>query len=110
VSYDFYMQYVEGRDIDESWRNITFNLRDMFVALFEKTDCDWDDLTDGAYKTDDALGCFQKALNDLREHREEYKQYDAPNGWGTTEGAEMFLEDMIEHCLTFPGARIVCHK
>ena len=53
---------------------------------------DWDFEQGEFYRVSDVYPNIVLGINNLREHEHEYKKYNAPNGWGTTQSA---LEALI---------------
>jgi hypothetical protein len=69
----------------------TYNLREMFVACME-----WDYSQGEWYNCIDVLPKFQRGLHELRFNREQYKQYNPPNGWGSIDSAIGFMESVVQ--------------
>ena len=86
------------------WRNITHNLGKMFdeAGVY---DILW---RGGGKRAGDVLPAMQAALEDMRARPEHYKQFDAPNGWGTYPDAVLFLEDVARACGDNPDAVVQC--
>ena len=86
---------------DIEWRSVTYNLRDMFVALPCGYIKDWNKKsTNWIYK---------KAIDSIKELRTKplnYRQYEAENGWGAVDGMIDFLEWVVDNILKYPYAKI----
>jgi hypothetical protein len=68
----------------------TYNLRDMFVACM-----DWEYKQGVYYPMAEVLPKLKRGLAELREHPDQYRKYNPPNGWGDLEGARGCLADWI---------------
>ena len=74
-------------NVGECDANITWNLRDMIV---ESTGLKWEnEANNGLCK--DVIPYIAKGYTELNNHPEKYKQYEAPNGWGTISGCKKFF-------------------
>jgi len=92
---------VDGTEL--YWRNITHNLGGMAQAL-------------GVYEilwhpgdhlhAADLVAPLERAVQLLDENPAEYKQYEAPNGWGTISGFYRFLTDVLRAAKDNPSARV----
>lgn len=60
----------------------TYNLRDMFVACMN-----WDYDQGKYYRCSEVIKRVKHGISNLAYHREEFIQYNAPNGWGTIDDA-----------------------
>lgn len=45
---------------------------------------------------------LEKACEELKRNMKDYRQYDAPNGWGKCEDFLRFMEDVLNCCRTYP--------
>lgn len=78
--------------VDEpKYSSPTYNLREMFVACME-----WDYSQGEWYNCTDVLPKFQRGLHELRFNREQYKQYNPPNGCGSIDSAIEFMESVVQ--------------
>lgn len=112
MSYDFHvvlpiegvekenkMKYVEAPEyFEEEYHNpsfnITYNVRDILVATTERDD--W--LKNGYIGLlKDLMPDINKALAKLIQNEDEYKKYDSPNGWGTTQGVIKLFTSMRDY-------------
>lgn len=69
----------------------TYNLGAMFRACM-----DWDYSQSEYYKCDFVIDRVERGIRELRTNRNEYKQYNPPNGWGSIDGAIRALESLRE--------------
>lgn len=60
----------------------TYNLGEMFRAC-----TGWDFKQGEWYKCSEVLSLIEHGIKELATNRKEYEQYNAPNGWGTTQSA-----------------------
>lgn len=60
----------------------TYNLGKMFRAC-----TGWDFEQGKWYKCAEVLPMIEHGIGELHDHQRKYKQYDSPNGWGTTHSA-----------------------
>lgn len=89
ISFKVKVEGVENRyvKVGECNANITWNLREMIV---KSTGLEWkNEENNGLCK--DIIPYIAKGYAELIEHPEKYKQYEAPNGWGTVEGCKHFF-------------------
>ena len=71
--------------------NITYNLRNMIV---ESTGLEWkNNENNGLCKN--IVPYIAEGYAELTKHPEKYKQYEAPNGWGTVQGCKKFFAQII---------------
>jgi len=69
----------------------TYNLRDMFVASM-----DWDYEQGVWYPVNDVYQKIVGGCIKLRYYPGQFKKYESPNGWGTTDSALRALESLKE--------------
>ena len=48
------------------------------------------------YKVSDVLPLIEHGIHELRYNEDKYRQYDSPNGWGTTQSARKALESLAK--------------
>lgn len=95
MSYDLRIGVrVHGTDIiavidEPELSSPTYNLGKMFRAC-----TGWDFHQGEWYNAAEVLPCIEHGIKELHLNRETYKQYDAPNGWGTTSSAMEALESL----------------
>lgn len=88
MSYDIEISVkVEGCDryaaiAEPEFSGPTYNLAKMFRACM-----DWDFKQGEYYPAAFALDKLCVGIAELSLHEDKYKQYDPPNGWGSTRGA-----------------------
>ena len=71
----------------------TYNLGKMFRAC-----TGWDFSQSEWYKVSEVLPLIEHGVKELSINRAAYKQYDAPNGWGTTVTALEALKS-LQDCI-----------
>jgi hypothetical protein len=94
MSYQLYIGSTE--------HSYTYNLRDLFEEIIQDTAHD----TKGIYAFDsltgyEALPLIKQAFRKANSH-EDIKSFDAPNGWGTANGALLFLARFAIECAMNP--------
>ena len=67
----------------------TYNLGKMFRAC-----TGWDFHQSEWYRVSEVLPLIEHGVNELSVNADAYKQYDAPNGWGTTTSALEALKSL----------------
>lgn len=83
-------------------KNITGNLAPMwreagvFDALYESE----------GLKARDVLATVEEGLALMKSDPDRFRQFDAPNGWGTYEHAVSFLEELVEAFTKHPDGTI----
>lgn len=93
ISFRVKVEGLEDRyiDVGECSANITWNLREMIV---KSTGLKWkNEVNNGLCK--DVIPHIVDGLYELTNYPEKYKQYEAPNGWGTIEGCKRFFTQII---------------
>lgn len=97
MSYDIdFRVKVEGVDryipVGDCDANITWNVRKIIEL---STGLPWiNEANNGFCK--DIIPRIEHGLDELKNHPERYKPYEAPNGWGTVEGTIRFFENIIK--------------
>ena len=56
------------------------------------------------------LPLVEHGLEYLKSDPETFKQFDAPNGWGTYESFVRFVEDVLLSCKEYPEASISAYR
>ncbi|MCL2095069.1 hypothetical protein FWH13_03025 [Candidatus Saccharibacteria bacterium] len=82
-------------------RGITHNCAKHAKAL-GVYDILWRPKDNRGTKVSEALPLINKAIVELNSNLDEYKQYDAENGWGCAESFLEFLRDVREYCEDAP--------
>ena len=96
MSYDISFRVkVEGVDywvdVSDCTANITWNVREIIKL---STGLPWiNEANNGLCK--DVIPYIKKGLKELHKNGIKYKQYEAPNGWGTVGGTMRFFETII---------------
>lgn len=81
----------EWTDIEFTSANTTWNLRQMIV---ESTGLEWRNEEDNGLVID-IIPAISRGYGELLSHPEKYKQYEAPNGWGTISGCKRFFRTIL---------------
>lgn len=97
MSYDISFKVkVEGIDryvcVGECSANITWNVRKIIEL---STGLPWINEANNGY-VKDIIPHILKGYGELINHPEKYKEYEAPNGWGTVEGTKRFFKQIID--------------
>lgn len=92
--------------------NITHNLGAMAreagsPSLYEAL---WRPNENGWETAGDLVGILIPGLAALKAEPARFKQFDAPNGWGTYEHFVPFVEGVLEACVAAPSARVSVWK
>lgn len=82
-------KYVTVGDCDA---HITYNVHKM---IEKSTGLEWINCANNGL-CKDVIHHIEKGLDELCWHPEKYKQYEAPNGWGTVEGTKRFFEIILD--------------
>ena len=86
--------------------NYTWNVSPMFVLAFKnKKGLDIIN-NEPAFVAADMLGA---AINRMIESRETYEKLNPENGWGSYDGAVMFLQKIREKCVEHPNLTVNLH-
>ena len=85
--------------------NITHNLGGMATeaGIYKHL---WRPEELGITKAGDLIGPLAEGLAKLKKDPEHYKNFDAPNGWGTYEHFVPFVTEVLKACIDFPDAEI----
>lgn len=102
MSYDIIFKVkVEGIDqyvpVGDFYANIAWNAREI-VEL--STGLEWKNGENNGY-VKDVIVYIENGLNELRNHPEKYKPYEAKNGWGTVERTIDCFERILEYWHSF---------
>lgn len=103
MSLDFYL--IETRPVDVFWRNTTHNHGKHADAVGVYTHL-WHPNELGITKAHQLIEPLSEAARKLRANPEQYRQYDAKNGWGTVEHFTEFVEGVLQACIDHPDADI----
>ena len=96
MSYDIsFKAKLEGMDryisIKVDVANITWNVREIIV---KSTGLEWKNEANNG-PCAEVIPKIEAGLMELVEHGDKYKQYEAPNGWGTVKGTINFFSKII---------------
>ena len=99
------LYFLQTREVEEASCNITHNLNKMAEALgvYELL---WHPEKTPDMKAKNILPEINKAITELTINPEKYKEYEAPNGWGTISGMLRFLQKVRAACEEFPESRL----
>ena len=97
MSYDIdFRVKVEGIDryvsVGECDANITWNVRKIIEL---STGLPWKNGENNGF-CKDVIPHIERGLEELMNHPEKYKPYEASNGWGTVKGTIHFFEDILK--------------
>lgn len=96
MSYDIaFKAKVEGVDcyvrVGECDANITWNVREIITR---STGLPWNNEANNGLCVD-VIPKILNGYNELLVNGEKYKQYEAPNGWGTVNGTIRFFKQVV---------------
>lgn len=97
MSYDLRLGVkVEDTDIiaviaEPEYSSPTYNLGKMFRVCMN-----WDFEQGKWYRVSDVWDLIEHGISELRMYPSKYRQYDAPNGWGTVSSALNALESLSQ--------------
>lgn len=103
MSLDVYLEAV--RPCEVYWANITHNLGKMADAAGIYEAC-WRPEEIGAKYARDIIHILESGLVKLRMKPLYFKQFDAPNGWGTYEDFVPWVRRYLAACRENPDAEI----
>lgn len=85
--------------------NITHNLTSMAGAagIYE---CLWRPEEHGYKQARQIIPLLENAVNAMKSNPAHFKQFDAPNGWGTYERFLPCVERILEACQTNPNGEL----
>lgn len=97
MSYDISFKVkVEGVDayvpVGECDANITWNVRKI---IEKSTGLEWKNCQNNGLCVD-VIPKIEAGLRRLEQNPDSFKEYEAPNGWGTVEGTIQFFRRIIE--------------
>lgn len=81
-------RYIAVSDYDA---NITYNVREL---IYQSSDWKIKNCESNGLAID-WIKKIHKGIKELTENPEEYRQYEASNGWGTVEGTLRFYKDCV---------------
>lgn len=88
--------------------NITYNLSKMFTTAFNTGEY-WLDELEGR-KGFEVIELLTNAIIRMVKDPDHFKQFDAPNGWGTFNDALPWLIQLKEECVKNPNDEIELFK
>ena len=101
MSLGFYLE--KTMPVDVFGANITHNLGEMadHAGVYE---CLWHPKENGYTKAVQIIPILESGLVVLLADPEHFKQYDAPNGWGTYKNFVTFVQKCLDACRKHPDA------
>ena len=104
MSYDVsFKAKLEGAErwvyVGPEWINHTSNTSAKIKEVCGSYPSEWD-----GKKCSEMLPVITQGCDRLRSHSQEYRQFEASNGWGTVETTLKFLNDIRLACEEFPTA------
>jgi hypothetical protein len=85
--------------------NITHNLADMATAVGVYSFL-WYPEKSGIKKAAQLIKPIEKAVDLLEKHPDEFKKYEAKNGWGTYDDFLIWLKEVRDACEIYPDAEV----
>lgn len=95
----------EVKECEVFWQNITHNLTDMAEAAGIYYHI-WRPSEIGITEAGQLVQPLRDAIKLMKSDPERFKQFDAPNGWGTYEHFVPWVEKYLEACEANPKAKI----
>ena len=107
MSYDVHFKAkLEGMNqwvyVGDPFISFTSNTASMIKEVCGSYPSQW-----GGKKCSDMYPVLMQGASLLNLHPNQYRQYEAPNGWGTVEQTRDFLEDVANNCAAYPSAVLV---
>ena len=91
-------KYVEVAD----GGNITWNVRELIEQA-----SGWEIDNEANNGLAEHIGVLiAKGIHELETNPEKYKEYEAPNGWGTVDGTLHFFRELLDACQEHPYAYV----
>lgn len=106
MSYDVsFKAKLEGADqwvyVGDDWINHTSNTATMIKEVCGSYPSQWN-----GKRCADMYPVLMQGISLLNNHPQRYKQFEAPNGWGTIPQVMDFLSKVADNCDKFPTAII----
>ena len=98
-----------GESREVYWGNITHNLGRMADAA-GIYDALWTPEERGFSKASQLIEPLRNGLKRLKDNPDEYRKYNALNGWGTYEGLVEFVTNYLAACEKYPDAKVSVWK
>lgn len=96
----------ETGEPEESYStNITHNLINMADAAGLYM-CLWYPSDIGIYKASQLIPLLEKGIKDMEKNPEMFKEFNAPNGWGTYEQFLPWLKELLAACQEYPNSNV----
>lgn len=96
---------LQDTDTNLFWQNITHNL-DIMARHAGIYDCVWRPEQNGIKYARQLIAPLEDGIQKLKSDPAHYRQYDAPNGWGTYEQFVPWLENYLQACKKHPNALV----
>lgn len=96
--------FTDGDD-ELHWQNITHNLSGMALeaGFYEHL---WRQEETDVQRARDLIEPLTLGIQKMESDPERFKQFDAPNGWGTYKQFLPWLRELLEKCHEFPEATV----
>jgi len=96
---------IETQTVNVYWGNITHNLVDMAKAagIYKHL---WKPETIGIKHAHQLISPLTEGVELMKKNPAKFKQFDAPNGWGTYDDFVPWIEAYIAACMQNPNASI----
>ena len=91
-------------DIEDGWRNYTSNVSGMWHKALGGISLGT--LLDPEPVAETLVEPLNRAIGEMMESPEVFRQMNPPNGWGDYEGALEFLVWIRDRCMMWPKARV----
>ena len=99
------ISFTQVQEVELTSHNITHNLAQMAeeCGLYYPL---WRPEEIFITKASELLPLVEEGLAKLKADPEKYKEYNAPNGWGTYDNFVRFVEEVLQSCKEHPEAVI----
>jgi len=94
-----------GTDEEVYSANITHNLTTV-ASEAGIYGCLWRPEENEITKAEHLIEPLENGLSLLKLLPDHYRSFDSPNGWGTYDDFVPWLENLLEACITYPGADV----
>ena len=100
-----HLSFTQVQEVEVASHNITHNLVRMaeqcklYYPLWRPEEL-------GITKAEQLITYLDEGLRLLKKDPEWFKNFEAPNGWGTYENFVRFVGDVLQACRDYPDAKI----
>ena len=105
MSLDVHLTKRQMTDVEVFWSNITHNLGRMAAEAGIYKAC-WKPEELGITKAKQLIPILKAGLKDMKKRPEHYRQFGAPNGWGTYDDFVPWVENYLHACIENPNSKI----